>query len=156
MQNAMTTTRCHSVRGSCSSCYRICCCGSPEESGGSGKINCLCRFDKFSEGRWLTLLEDARRAAQTERPLCPTNRTTERKAHEACQKVRLGEVSRARQCLTGADFAPGNEDTLRALQDRRPQQVIRPLTQEVLDFQPEVPVHLDRAMFLTSLKSAPR
>ena len=128
----------------------------PRGAGRVGKDELSCRFDKFSEGRWLTLLEDARRATQTERPLCPSNRTPERRAHEACQKVRLGEVSRARQCLTGAALAPGNEDTFRALQDRRPEQVIRPLTQEVLDFQPEVPVHLDRAMFLTSLKSAPR
>ena len=116
---------------------------NPRGAGRVGKDELSCR---------LTLLEDARRATQTERPLCPSNRTPERRAHEACQKVRLGEVSRARQCLTGAALAPGNEDTFRALQDRRPQQVIRPLTQEVLNFEPEVPVH----MFLTSLKSAPR
>ena len=128
----------------------------PRGAGRVGKDGLSGRFDRFLEGQWLTLLEDARRASLTERPLCPTNRTPERRAQEACQKGRLGEVSRARQCLTGAALAPGNEDTFRALQDKRPQQVIRPLTQEVLDFQPEIPVQLDRAMFLTSLKSAPR
>ena len=141
---------------SCSTLLQFMLLRKPRGAGRVGKDELSCRFDKFSEGRWLTLLEDARRVTQTERPLCPSNRTPERRAHEACQKVRLGEVSRARQCLTGAALAPGNEDTFRALQDRRPEQVIRPLTQEVLDFQPEVPVHLDRAMFLTSLKSAPR
>ena len=122
---------------------------------GVGKDELSRRFDKFSEGQWRTLFEEARRAVQMD---CPrvASMTPERMAQAACQKVRLGEVSRARQCLTGAALAPGNEDTFRALQDRRTQQVVRPLTQDVLESEPEVPVELDRATFLTSLKSAAR
>ena len=41
------------------------------------------------------------------------------------------EVSRARQCLTGACVAPGSEETLRELQNRRP------VPPEVLDWEPE-------------------
>ena len=54
--------------------------------------------------------------------------TTEQKGRAAEQRVTMGEVSRARECLTGAAVAPGNE----------------------------VPVHLDRKTFLASLKRAPR
>ena len=124
--------------------------------GKVGKDELSRRFDKFSEGQWRTLLEEARRAVQVDCPRVATSMTPERRAQAACQKVRLGKVSRARQCLTGAALAPGNEDTFRALQGMRPQQVVRPLTQDVLEFEPEVPVELDRATFLTSLKSAPR
>ena len=92
------------------------------------------RFDKFSEGQWRTLLEEARRAVQMDCPRVATSITPERRAQAACEKVRLGEVSRARQCLTGAALAPGYEDLFRASQDRRSQQVVRPLTRDVLEF----------------------
>ena len=55
-----------------------------------------------------------------------------------------------------AAVAPGNENIFEELQNRRVQEVARPLSQEVLDFEPESPVELDRATFLMSLKSAPR
>ena len=71
-------------------------------------------------------------------------------------EIRMGEVSRARQYLTGAALAPGNDQTLQELQRRRDQEVVRPLSQEVSEFEPERPVILDRPTFLTSLKSAPR
>ena len=74
----------------------------------------------------------------------------------ACRKVQLGEVSRARQCLTGAALAPGNADTLRELQSKRPREVLRPLPQRVREFHPESPLELDRDKFLQSLKTAPR
>ena len=63
----------------------------------------------------------------------------------------MGEVSRARQCLTGASV--GNDTTFQDAED--PQIPIAPLPEEVLNFQPEVPVH-DRKTFLSSLNSAPR
>ena len=40
----------------------------------------------------------------------------ERRAFAACRKVQAGEVTRARQCLTGASVAPGTDETFRALQ----------------------------------------
>ena len=81
--------------------------------------------------------------------------TAEKKARMACQKVRIGEVSRARQCLTGAPVAPGTDDTFRELQDRRPQVQRSELPREVLEFVPE-PVELNRKTFFDSMRSAPR
>ena len=86
----------------------------------------------------------------------PRQETAETRGKAACQKIRMGEVSRARQHLTGATLAPGNDQTLQELQRRRDQEVVRPLSQEVLEFDPERPVILDRPTFLTSLKSVPR
>ena len=73
-----------------------------------------------------------------------------------CLKVQQEEVTRARQCLTGAALAPGTEDTLREMQSRRPQQVQRPIPRQVLEFQPDSPVEVDRNTFVKSLKSAPK
>ena len=61
---------------------------------------------------------------------------TVEKARMACQKVRIGEVSRARQCVTGASVAPGTDDTFREFQDRRPQVQRRELSHEVPEFVP--------------------
>ena len=36
-----------------------------------------------------------------------------------------GGVSRVRLCLTGASLAPGTEETFDAMQNRRPQEVVR-------------------------------
>ena len=74
----------------------------------------------------------------------------------ACQKVQLGEVSRARQFLTGASVAQGNEEAFRAMQDRRPQEVMREILADVLNFQPETPVVLDQSIFLKSPQTARR
>ena len=68
----------------------------------------------------------------------------------------MGEVTRARQCLTGDALAPGNDATLQELQSRRPQEVQRDIPREVLESHPDVPVQLDRKIFMNSLKSAPR
>ena len=66
-----------------------------------------------------------------------------------------GEVSRARQCLTGAPLAPGTQETLQELQHRRPQVQQRAVPEEILEHEPQ-PVSLDRSKFLASLRSAPR
>ena len=75
-----------------------------------GKDELSGRFDKISEGRWL--LDSADRTSHCVPPTA-LQRT-------GCMR----EVSRARQCLTGPALVPGDEDTFRVLQDRRPQQVI--------------------------------
>ena len=79
-----------------------------------------------------------------------------RRADAACRKVQMGEVSRARQCLTGAALAPGSEATFTEMQSRRPQEVQCRIPREILDFVPESPIVVDRKIFLKSLKSAPR
>ena len=91
-------------------------------------------------------------------PICQkrTEPTDKQKAEVACRKVRLGEVSRARHCLTGSPLAPGTDDTYRELQSKRPQHISRELPQSVREFSPDTPLALDRDAFLKSLKTAPR
>ena len=128
----------------------------PIGQGRVGKEELSIRFDKFSDGQWGLLAHEALKSIESERPRMPRQETAETRGKTACQKIRMGEVSRARQYLTGATLAPGNDQTLQELQRRRDQEVVRPLSQEVLEFDPERPVILDRPTFLTSLKSAPR
>ena len=73
-----------------------------------------------------------------QKKLGPVEFTEAKRAQAACHKVRLGEVSRARQCLTGAVLAEGTDHTFR-LQDRRPQVVSTPVPAE-----PDRPIQLDR------------
>ena len=113
------------------------------------------RSDQFGEGLWTKLHRDAELDAPS-----PSRKhtimTTEQKGRAEEEQVRVGEVSRARQCLTGAAVAPGNDTTFQNMQRKRPQFSAAPLPQEVLNFEPEVPVHLDTKTILASLKSAPR
>ena len=122
--------------------------------GGGSKVSKqeLCRrFDLFVEGSWETLLHEA--APVNQGSQCRTN-DAERRAHAACRKVQAGEVTRARQCLTGAAVAPGTDETFRALQSRRPQEVQRAIPREILEWEPESPVQIDRRIFMKSLKSS--
>ena len=117
----------------------------------------LChRFDLFTSGEWASLLQEANIAIRTQQVPVHREDSSDRRAAAACLKVQQGEVTRARQCLTGAALAPGNEDTLREMQSRRPQQVQRPIPRQVLEFQPDSPVEVDRNTFVKSLKSAPK
>ena len=107
--------------------------------------------------QWESLHRAATRDTTRNKELrAPSEATTEQRARAACQKVRLGEVSRARQCLTGACVAVGSEETLRELQNNRSQIQLRELPPEVLDWEPESPVELDRITFINSLRSSPR
>ena len=82
--------------------------------------------------------------------------STSERAAAAYAKVQLGEITRARQCLTGAALAPGTEATYRQLQDKRPQEPSRALSDAVLGFAPREPVVLNRSLFMDSLRTAPR
>ena len=130
----------------------------PCSQGGVGKAELCHRFDKFGSGDCQGLLDDAQRSvaheARVERT--PTEDSQERRAEAACQKVKLGEVSRARQCLTRAALAPRTDTTFHTLQNRRPQAAIRVLPEEVLRFEPDTPVDLSKKIFLNSLRSAPK
>ena len=108
------------------------------------------RFDKFTRGEWRDLFADAVQSDQRIR-VRSSAPTLEARARAACQKVRLGEVSRARQCLIGASVAPGTAETFQAMQNRRPKEVVREIPEEVLNFEPQTPVVLDRSLFLKSL-----
>ena len=67
----------------------------------------------------------------------------EERGKAARQKAQLGEITRARQCLTGAALAPGNDETFNELQGKRPQEV-QQLPEHVRNFVPESPLVLDR------------
>ena len=127
----------------------------PHGGGHVGKAELNKRFDDFAAGLWTQL----HRNAELDTPSPNRKHTTmtmEQKGRAADQRVRMGEVSRARQCLTGAAVAPGNDTTFQDMQRKRQQIPVVPLPQEVLNFQPQVPVQFDRKTFLASLKSAPR
>ena len=80
----------------------------------------------------------------------------EERGKAARQKAQLGEITRARQCLTGTALAPGNDETFNELQGKRPQEVQRELPEHFFNFVPESPLVLDRDAFLKSLKTSPR
>ena len=58
--------------------------------------------------------------------------------------------------LDGACLAPRSEETFHELQGRRPEFQRRELRPEVLEFEPETPVELDRSAFFNSLRSSHR
>ena len=105
------------------------------------------RFDCCSEGRFDVLVRELSNVQEN-----GSHRSTvmdsQTRAKAACQRVRMGEVSRARQCLTGAALAPGTQETLQEMQSKRPQAVVRPIPEDVLNYIPETPVKLDRQKFL--------
>ena len=106
-------------------------------------------------GQWADLLlEGHQSSAQGVEATHIGADSIERRTAAACQKIKLGEISRARQYLTVASLAPGTEATFQLLQARRPQVVVRELPETVRAFEPESPVTMDRKIFLKCLKSA--
>ena len=115
------------------------------------------RFNLFTSGEWGRLWQETLSTVRAQFPTRDPRKplTSEQRAALACRKVQLGEVTRARQCLVGAALAPGTEATFREMQSQRPQHVQRPLRRRVVECEPE-PVHVDRKIFMRSLKSAPK
>ena len=91
------------------------------------------------------LVDEAVASIPQARPTARRFKNMEDRGKAACQKVKLGEITRARQCLTGAALAPGNDDTFDELQRKRPQEIQRELPAHVLGFVPESPLAFDRA-----------
>ena len=87
-------------------------------------------------GKWQELLAEARAQAVTRQPRrgLTLKEEARRRRAKACQQVRLGEVSRARQELPVAELAPGTEETLRELthEELKPPRRKQPLNPEVL------------------------
>ena len=120
----------------------------PAQSPKVPKQQLLARFTTFFQGDWGSLSRAALDEAgavglHSASPSDDVARRAERAAHLA----RLGELSAARQALIAEPLAPTSDSTLRELTDpvRRPPHPYRPLPPELLDFQPEAPVALDRA-----------
>ena len=111
----------------------------PKGWGSVGRDELALRVDRFSRGEWLTLPEDARgnmpKLRSGEVSLDVTAEQ-QRRGKAAQSRVERGQVSRARQELTGATLAPKTDETLRELQGRRPQERIREIPVEVLNFVP--------------------
>ena len=109
-----------------------------------GKVELYDRFDKFGEGHWSAFHEAACRQVskldfkREDRP----ERNLEERARATLQKIQLGEVSRARPFLE--------------MQNERPQVTSREIPQDVMGFEPEELVTLDRKILFASLKSSLR
>ena len=79
-----------------------------------------------------------------------------RRARNAEYKVRLNEISQARQALTSAPVAPRRTHTFDELQGKGPKDVIREIPANVRDCEGEDPLQLDRYLLIDCLKTAPR
>ena len=103
----------------------------PAGQGRVGKAELCHWFDQFSEGQWRRLYEEGFRDIRSESTRRPVSElpSNGQRGQAALLKVRLGEVSRARQCLLGVALAPGTEETLVEMQNKRPQVVLRETTQ---------------------------
>ena len=122
------------------------------------------RFAWFLAGRWLDLLESARRTEEQAQQSSVRRRRRHssddlaKRAERAVTLVKMGEVSRARQALEGAQLAPGTLDTLRALTDprKRPPVPREVLSRRIQQFQPREQFVLDAEKFLMVLRTAKR
>ena len=122
------------------------------------------RFRRFQEGEWIQLLSEGQESAVQAHRSSVRRRRRHRpddvrdRASRALRLAQLGELSAARQALEGAQLAPGDLTTLRALTDpdRRPPVPREPLTEEVATAQPVTPFEFDPSEFLLCLRTARR
>ena len=131
-----------------------------QQRGSQGRAELLGRAAAFQRGDWIQLLQSARRVSRPahDTPTLPPDEVAERKRHQACAKVRQGELSRARQVLTACDLAPGAEATWAALTDpaRRLPEARTAIDPDILQHQPSQPVHLTTRAVAAALRSARR
>ena len=121
------------------------------------------RFSMFSAGQWAELIRGSLALSAT-RPQAAIRRRRKRnhddvqkRADKAMQLVQMGELSAGRLALDGALVAGGDGATLKAFTDqkRRPAMPRAPLSQSILEAQPEV-FSLDEGLFVQSLRSSRR
>ena len=81
------------------------------------------RFNLFSQGRWEDLIHASQQCdaeaskASSHRRRTQQGDSVEKRADRALDLVQMGELSAARHALEGDPIAPGNRQTLNALQD---------------------------------------
>ena len=129
----------------------------PSGTGAVGRSELCHRADEFARGHWSKLVTDALQICPHHaRPRAERSESEEqvRRGKAAQARVHCGQVSRAQE-LTGATLAPKNAATLQELRARRPQEQLREISQEVMDFVPEEGVKLDAKLFATCRRSAP-
>jgi len=131
----------------------------PKCSGNESRRLLLTRVTRFLHGDWCALLDEAQESI----PTC-TNRNVpkvqaavlKQRLQRACDQVKLGEVSAARQVLTSPDLAPGTAETLEQLTnvERRPLTPVQPIPDAILNFVPNTQLDLDLDKFFVALRSA--
>ena len=129
----------------------------PSANGAEGKEILLARLSRFFQGDWLTLLSEAHQVGNNRRgqdPSSPEDQAARRR-ETAVANVQHGELSRARQALTGAALAPGTHETLQQLTDptRRPPHLERPVSASVLQ-RPPSSLRLNTKLFFEALRGA--
>ena len=106
----------------------------PRGCGSIGRDELALRADRFARRQLFELLEDAQNHVPVRAGSNPQDQTREnaRRGRAAQSRVERGQVSRARQELTGAALAPKTADTLRELQEKRPVAQVREIPPVVL------------------------
>ena len=99
----------------------------PSGQGRVGKAELSERFELFSRGHWDSLDVGDQGHIPEQRSEGIKRADPRTKSSGGLQKVRLGEVSHARPLLIGGGLAPGSEETLRELQNKRRQIQLREL-----------------------------
>ncbi len=125
--------------------------------GSVGKAELEHRCDLFSRGAWDILLASANVPVAH----CPHQNAGDerrRKRESAQRKVRLEELSKARQALTGGALAPGTPETLAELKDetKRPIRLTADLPAAALEYRPDRPIGITFKLFVRTLKAAAR
>ena len=121
------------------------------------------RFSMFSAGQWAELIRGSLALSATGSQAAIRRRRrrnhddVHKRADRAMQLVQMGELSAGRLALDGAQVAGGDHATLQALTDqrRRPAVPRAPLSQSILEAQPEA-FSLDEGLFVQSLRSSRR
>ena len=122
------------------------------------------RFVWFVAARWLDLVESARRAEELAQQSSVRRRRGEstddlaKCVERVVALVQMGEVSRARQALEGAQLAPGTLATLRALTNPRKRMLVlrEVLSKTIQELQQREQFVLDAEKFLMVLRTAKR
>ena len=129
----------------------------PTGVGSVGRSELLHRADKFARGCWQELIHHARQSTAA-RPAArefPEEEDRQRRGKAAQSRVQQGQVSRARQELTGASLAPRNSATLDELRSKRPQARQAEIPFAVSQYEPTRGLKFDAKLFASCLRSAP-
>ena len=122
------------------------------------------RFNLFTQGRWEDLIFASQQCDADALKVSSRRRRTqqgdsvEKRADRASDLIQMGELSAARHALEGDLIAPGNRQTLNALQDpeSRPPVPREALPASIINHFPQTEIDLDQDRFLANLRSARR
>ena len=135
----------------------------PPRGGKIPKAQLQRRIESFSRGECGSLLASAQESTSRGAQAFSRRRRVirddvESRAAQAEALVQMGELSSPHQALEGAAVAPGNDVTLRALQDppRRPPVLRDPIPDDVLNVVPTRLFALDSEEFARNVRSAKR